>query len=106
MTDRTLTTEAVIARINEYLANGGLFNPELMDHIKVRDLIIDARCIIEDSKDWVKPTPKNGHQRWCKVDRYDLYGVNEDKNCNCGVWNSNIPANRQGPFALRSHRNV
>jgi len=30
-------------RITEYLANGGLFNPELMEHDKVRDLLMDIR---------------------------------------------------------------
>lgn len=30
-------------RITEYLSNGGLFNPELMDPTAVRDLLIDAR---------------------------------------------------------------
>ena len=30
-------------RINEYLEAGGLFNPELMDHEKVRDLLIEIR---------------------------------------------------------------
>lgn len=30
-------------RITEYLSAGGLFNPELMDHEKVRDLLIDCR---------------------------------------------------------------
>lgn len=29
-------------RIREYLGNGGLFNPELMDHEKVRDLLTDV----------------------------------------------------------------
>lgn len=28
-------------RITNYLGNGGLFNPESMDHDKVRDLLID-----------------------------------------------------------------
>lgn len=37
----------VPARITEYLATGGLFNPELMDHQAVRDLLIDARDVIE-----------------------------------------------------------
>lgn len=31
------------ARITEYLELGGLFNPELMDHDKVRDLLIACR---------------------------------------------------------------
>ena len=30
-------------RINEYLCNGGLFNPELMQPMAVRDLLIDCR---------------------------------------------------------------
>lgn len=30
-------------RINEYLAKGGLFNPEYMEHFKVRELLIDCR---------------------------------------------------------------
>jgi hypothetical protein len=28
-------------RVQDYLSNGGLFNPELMEHDKVRDLIMD-----------------------------------------------------------------
>jgi len=32
----------VIERIKEYLLNGGLFNPEMMEHEKVRDLLISA----------------------------------------------------------------
>jgi hypothetical protein len=30
-------------RISNYLSSGGLFNPELMEHEKVRDLIMDCR---------------------------------------------------------------
>ena len=30
-------------KITEYLANGGLFNPELMDHGAVRDLLIECK---------------------------------------------------------------
>lgn len=33
----------LIQRIENYLAAGGLNNPELMDHERVRDLIIDCR---------------------------------------------------------------
>jgi hypothetical protein len=32
-----------IDRIQNYLGNGGLFNPEMMEHDKVRDLLIDIR---------------------------------------------------------------
>ena len=34
-------------RCTEYLSSGGLFNPEMMEHDKVRDLIIDCRNEIE-----------------------------------------------------------
>jgi hypothetical protein len=33
----------LVNRITEYLSVGGLFNPELMDHVKVRDLLIECR---------------------------------------------------------------
>lgn len=33
----------ILDRIQQYLSNGGLFNPELMEHDKVRDLIRDCR---------------------------------------------------------------
>ncbi len=33
----------LVLRITEYLSTGGLFNPELMDHEKVRDLLMDCR---------------------------------------------------------------
>lgn len=35
--------EKLICRISNYLAAGGLFNPELADHEKVRDLLIECR---------------------------------------------------------------
>lgn len=40
-------TESITDRITAYLSNGGLFNPELMEHDKVRDLLIDTRDEIE-----------------------------------------------------------
>jgi hypothetical protein len=33
----------ILDRIQNYLGSGGLFNPELMEHDKVRDLIRDCR---------------------------------------------------------------
>ena len=35
-------------RINDYLSCGGLFNPELMEHEKVRALLLDCREEIVD----------------------------------------------------------
>jgi hypothetical protein len=38
-------------RITNYLGTGGLFNPELMDHDKVRDLLRDCRKELEGLKE-------------------------------------------------------
>jgi hypothetical protein len=39
---------SILERISEYLHLGGLFNPEMMEHDKVRDLIIACRDEIND----------------------------------------------------------
>src|SRR3974377_1817827 len=39
--ERTMS-EGLIDRITQYLYVGGVFNPELMEHDKVRDLLIDC----------------------------------------------------------------
>jgi len=38
--------EMIVGRIDEYLALGGFFNPEAMDHEKVRELLIDIRAAL------------------------------------------------------------
>jgi len=38
----------IVKRINEYLTNGGLFNPEYMNHEAMRDLLIECRDRIDD----------------------------------------------------------
>jgi len=40
----------LVGRITEYLSAGGLFNPELMDHNNVRDLLIDCRDALDNSQ--------------------------------------------------------
>lgn len=50
----------LIQRIENYLAAGGLANPELMDHERVRDLIIDCRDALAH--------PNPAAQHW-----HDLY---------------------------------
>ena len=39
-----------IDNINNYLQMGGLFNPELMEHHKVRDLLLECRNELESLK--------------------------------------------------------
>jgi hypothetical protein len=46
MTER----EQLIENINEYLTNGGLFNPELMDHFAVRDLFVSIRDYLQAAR--------------------------------------------------------
>lgn len=43
MTDLLTRLEEATSCATAYLASGGLFNPELMEHDKVRDLVIDCR---------------------------------------------------------------
>jgi hypothetical protein len=43
---RAMTSD-IVERITEYLSAGGLFNPELMEHDKVRDMVIQCRDEIE-----------------------------------------------------------
>jgi hypothetical protein len=51
-------------RITNYMENGGFFNPEAMEHDKVRDLLIDCRDELQrlraDSErlDWLEHEPE------------------------------------------------
>lgn len=38
-----MQAKALADRITNYLGNGGYFNPEMMEHEKVRNLLIDCR---------------------------------------------------------------
>jgi len=54
MTDMTENaTPSIIDRINGYLTMGGFFNPELANHDRVRDLIIDCRTELASAKEEV-----------------------------------------------------
>lgn len=65
---RKASAEELLGRIQSYLGNGGLFNPEMMEHEKVRELLIDCRdCLTkaneqgEDTKrmDWLETQGKD-----------------------------------------------
>lgn len=43
--------QELLDRIKDYLGNGGLFNPELMEHEKVRDLLVDLGDYLERQLD-------------------------------------------------------
>jgi hypothetical protein len=40
----------LIDEITAYLFNGGLFNPELANHLAVRDLLIECRKVLNEQK--------------------------------------------------------
>lgn len=50
LTPATPSAAEIEHRIRSYLGNGGLFNPELMEHEKVRDLIMDIGRFLQDCK--------------------------------------------------------
>ena len=41
----------LLDRIQNYLECGGLFNPECMEHDKVKDLIMDCRAILKKASE-------------------------------------------------------
>ena len=56
-------------RITEYLSLGGLFNPELMEHDKVRDLLIDIRNYLKlDTTEWTENYGQ-GSEPWLEDDK-------------------------------------
>lgn len=46
-TEYTMSAKELNERITDYLANGGQFNPEYMDHDKVRDLLMDVQTYLQ-----------------------------------------------------------
>ena len=53
-------TENLINRISFYLASGGLFNPELADHIAVRTLLFECREALAQ-RTWIGLTDEERH---------------------------------------------
>jgi|SRR4030095_4562957 len=49
-TKPTGEAQDIEARVDDYLASGGLFNPEMMEHDKVRELLIDYRAAVVTAK--------------------------------------------------------
>jgi hypothetical protein len=45
MTDKA---KELVVRITDYLSMGGLFNPELANHLAVRDLLIECREALDE----------------------------------------------------------
>lgn len=71
----------LLSRIQSYLGNGGLFNPEMMEHDKVRDLLIDCReafaaqqTAASIGRDWLKDSSL---ERWFPYDAGELSRLQE-----------------------------
>ncbi len=47
---KTKKSQELLDRIQNYLGNGGLFNPEAMEHDKVRDMILEFRAFLLKDK--------------------------------------------------------
>ena len=62
-------TENLINRISFYLASGGLFNPELADHLAVRNLLMECREALAQ-RTWVGLTDEEVNKL---VDDEDWY---------------------------------
>lgn len=56
-----LTAEFLIQRINRHLSSGGLVNPELANHSRVTDLLIDIRDYLH----------KENHEKTTRSNRSD-----------------------------------
>ena len=56
-------TENLINRISFYLASGGLFNPELADHIAVRTLLFECREALAQ-RTWIGLTDEEKASFW------------------------------------------
>lgn len=50
--------------ITNYLGNGGLFNPEYMEHDKVRAMLIEIRDALIFARDTAGRVSMNGKETW------------------------------------------
>ncbi|TCR64655.1 hypothetical protein [Bosea sp. BK604] len=81
----------IAERITDYLANGGLFNPELADHVAVRDLLIECRAALASAAlPWqdIETAPKDGK-------RIILF---RKGHVVCGRWNDDRYARNPRPY--------
>ena len=84
-----MTQEALTKRIEEYLSAGGLFNPELANHVAVRDLLIECReALRENAMREVQRLGQEIEQEpvahlWECLGRWSAYLVNNGTQADC-----------------------
>lgn len=59
------------ARITEHMTTGGLFNPELAEHAKVRDLLLDCRRFVDDALAAPEPAEPTQEQMRARLKEYE-----------------------------------
>ena len=65
-----------ITRIRDYLAGGGLFNPELANHVAVRDLLIDCRADLSAAHAALAEAQRDAARyRWLKENGPTYHGA-------------------------------
>ena len=70
MTQTEALKLALEQRITDYLSAGGLFNPELADHVAVRDLLIDCHKALaeqpaqQEPVAWATQLNEYAHIKW------------------------------------------
>ena len=69
--------------VNEYLQAGGLFNPDLMNHEQVRDMIIELNTKLNISMKIINTYAC--HKPGCKHNSHLKYEYTVD--CTCGLAN-------------------
>jgi hypothetical protein len=72
-------TVSIPEQIRDYLCSGGLFNPEMMDHDKVRDLLVAARDEIDRLRAALRRIAEHNHPK------VDAQG-------SVSIWQSGCPA--------------
>ena len=73
-------TERLKERIDEYLQSGGLWNPDLMEHDKVRELLIDCReTLAAQDVEKVADNDEPVTEEWLRSIGFEGHTADEDE---------------------------
>jgi hypothetical protein len=77
-------SEDLINRITYYLSSGGLFNPELADHLAVRNLLMECRDALAQPEQ--EPVAWEGGEGWESLAWELCADENGEDSCNELIW--------------------
>ena len=83
----------LIERITDYLAKGGLFNPEMMDSEKVQRLLMDCRDYLMQNAEFIPSLPPNSYP----IDNCPKCGLKLDRVMGYVCYQSGCPTGLGGP---------